>query len=268
MFDGGHGDLPLPRGAEPSEVLRVAADRAEAGARVVLGTVLARRGSTPSTPGQKLLLADDGTCVGTIGGGAIERDALLAMRAMLSDAEAEPSRIQTYKLGAELGMCCGGGVDVLFEVLQSAIPALVVGGGHIGAIVAPLLARSGFAVTLVDEREGVIEEGNEPRLARVLGDFELVGRTVGRHGAALTMTHDHQLDQRVVEWALREKFAFVGGVGSRAKLARTRARLEAKGFSSEDRERIRMPLGVDIGARSPHEIAIAIVAELIAWKRR
>lgn len=268
MFDGSNARaLPMPRAAEPTEVLRIASERAESGVRVILATVLARRGSAPSTPGQKLLLADDDTCVGTIGGGAIERESLLAMRALLDEPDAPASRIQTYKLGAELGMCCGGGVDVLFEVLQSAVPALIVGGGHIGAIVAPLLARSGFAVTLVDDREGVIEDSEEPRLTRVLGDFELVGRGVSRSGVALTMTHDHQLDQRVVEWALREKFAFVGGVGSRAKLARTRARLEAKGFPVEDRERIRMPLGVDIGARSPHEIAIAIVAELIAWRR-
>ena len=102
----------------------------------------------------------------------------------------------------------------------------------------------------------------------MLGDFETVGRTVRRSGAVLTMTHDHQLDQRVVEWALREKFAFVGGVGSRAKLARTRTRLEAKGFPEHDLARIRMPLGLEIGARSPHEIAISIVAELIAWRRR
>jgi xanthine dehydrogenase accessory factor len=258
----------LPRGAEPAEVLRVASERAEAGARVVLATVLARRGSTPSTPGQKLLLADDETCVGTIGGGAIEHEALAAMRAMLDDQHAEASRIHTYKLGAELGMCCGGGVDVLFEVLQSAVPALVVGSGHIGAIVAPLLSKSGFTVTLVDDRDGVIEEGQEGRLERVQGDFQTVGRTVRRSGAVLTMTHDHQLDQQVIEWALREKFAFVGGVGSRAKLARTRSRLEAKGFPHDDLARIRMPLGVDIGARSPHEIAIAIVAEMIAWRRK
>lgn len=260
--------MQVPHGAEPTEVLRVASDRAESGARVILATVLARRGSTPSTPGQKLLLADDGTCVGTIGGGAIEHEALAAMRAMLDDSGAEPSRIQTYKLGVELGMCCGGSVDVLFEVLQGAIPALVVGGGHIGAIVAPLLSRSGFVVTLVDDRDGVVAEGLDARLERIQGDFETVGRTVRRTGAVLTMTHDHQLDQRVIEWALREKFAFVGGVGSRAKLARTRARLEAKSFPPEDLARIRMPLGVDIGARSPHEIAIAIVAELIAWRRR
>lgn len=261
-------ELPLPRGAEPSEVLRVASELADAGARVVLATVLARRGSTPSTPGQKLLLADDGTCVGTIGGGAIEREALLAMKALIADADAPPSKIHTWKLGAELGMCCGGGVDVLFEVIASATPLLVVGAGHIGSIVAPLLSKCGFSVTLVDEREGVLDErDSEPKLRRIVGDFEQAGRGVRKSGAVLAMTHDHQLDQRVVEWALREGYAFVGGVGSRAKHARTKARLEAKGFPANDLERIRMPLGLDIGARSPHEIAISIVAEMIAWRR-
>lgn len=266
---GPHGEeLPLPRGADPSEVLREAGDLADAGARVVLATVLARRGSTPSTPGQKLLLADDGACLGTIGGGAIEREALLAMRGLLADPEAPPSKIQTWKLGAELGMCCGGGVDVLFEVLSSATPLLCVGAGHIGAIVAPMLSKCGFSVTLVDEREGLLDErDSEPKLRRMVADFEQAGHLVRKTGAALAMTHDHQLDQRVIEWALREGYAFVGGVGSRAKHARTQARLEAKGFSAADIARVRMPLGVSIGARSPYEIAVSIVAEMIAWRR-
>ena len=80
------------------------------------------------------------------------------------------------------------------------------------------------------------------------------------------MTHDHQLDQAVIEWALGHGFGFVGGVGSRAKAARTRARLEAKGVGEADIARVRMPLGVDIGARSPAEIGVAIAAELVAWR--
>jgi xanthine dehydrogenase accessory factor len=265
---GDEPELPLPRGAEPSEVLRVAAELADGGVRVVMATVLARRGSTPSTPGQKLLLADDGACVGTIGGGALEREALLAMRALLEGRDAPASRVQTWKLGAELGMCCGGGVDVLFELITSATPLLCVGAGHIGAIAAPLLSKCGFSVTLVDEREGVLDEADsEPKLRRMVGDFEQAGRLVRKGGAVLAMTHDHQLDQRVIEWALREGYAFVGGVGSRAKRARTDARLEAKGFPEADRARVRMPLGLSIGARSPHEIAVSIVAEMIAWRR-
>jgi xanthine dehydrogenase accessory factor len=84
--------------------------------------------------------------------------------------------------------------------------------------------------------------------------------------AALVMTHDHQLDQAAIEWALREHFGLVGGVGSLAKAARTRARLEARGFSAADVARVRMPFGIDIGARLPAEIAVSIAGELVRWR--
>jgi xanthine dehydrogenase accessory factor len=80
------------------------------------------------------------------------------------------------------------------------------------------------------------------------------------------MTHDHARDQDAIEWGLRKGFAFVGGVGSRAKAQRTRDRLTAKGFPEADIARVRMPLGVSIGARLPDEIAIAIASELIGWR--
>jgi xanthine dehydrogenase accessory factor len=262
--------LPTPCAAEAAEVLRSAADAAATGARAALATVVARRGSTPSTPGQKLLLTETGVCLGTVGGGAVERAVLSAlMKRLRREPTIEEAQIATYKLGAELGMCCGGGVDVLIETIAAATPALLVGAGHIGSAAAPLLASCGFAVTLVDEREEWAERDvpTDARVRRVTGDFGFVGKSVPRRGVALTMTHDHQLDQRVVEWALRERFAFVGGVGSRAKAARTRARLEAKGFAPEDIARVRMPIGLSIGARTPNEIAISIVAELVAWKR-
>lgn len=260
-------DLPRPRTAEPTEVLRAVADASERGERVALATVLARRGSTPSTPGQKLAFTERGECVGTVGGGAVEREVLRALVAIAAGEEA-PSAVRTFKLGAELGMCCGGGVDVVLEAVDAPPPVLVVGAGHIGSVAGPLLARCGFHVTLVDGRDAWADDGHdETRLRRVAGEFELIGRGIARRGAVVVMTHDHQLDQRVIEWALGERFAFVGGVGSRAKLARTRARLEAKGFSEADLERVRMPLGLPIGARSPDEIAVSIVAELIAWRR-
>ncbi len=260
-------DLPKPRTAEAAEVLRAVADASEKGHRVALATVLARHGSTPSTPGQKLAITELGECVGTVGGGAVEREVLRAL-ASIAKGEAAPSAVRTFKLSAELGMCCGGSVDVVLEAVDAPPPILVVGAGHIGSVVGPLLARCGFHVTLVDAREAWADEGrDETRLRRVAGDFDVHGRAVPRRGAVAVMTHDHQLDQRVIEWALAEKFAFVGGVGSRAKLARTRARLEAKGFPPADLERIRMPLGLSIGARSPEEIAVSVVAELVQWRR-
>lgn len=266
---GVDGDMPVPRTAEPSEVLRAAADATDRGLRAAMATVLARRGSAPSSPGQKLVLIEDAealVAIGTVGGGAVEYTVLRALRGFLRDDT--EAKVQTFRLGPELGMCCGGQTDLLLEPLVAATPALVVGGGHIGALVAPLLAQCGFRVVLCDDRDGVVDEDAvEPRLRRVQGDFLFAGKDVPRTGAVLAMTHDHQLDQRVVEWALREGFAFVGGVGSRAKAARTRARLEQKGFSEEDMGRVHMPLGVDIGARAPAEIAVSIVAAMVAFRR-
>ena len=142
------------------------------------------------------------------------------------------------------------------------------GAGHVASSVAPLLANVGFAVTVVDARDAWAEEGRIPKVRCIVGDFDEVGRDVDPRGICLVMTHDHQLDQQVIEWALKRGFAFVGGVGSRAKAQRTRQRLEAKGFSDEDRARIRMPLGLEIGARSPDEIAVSVVAEMIAWRKK
>jgi xanthine dehydrogenase accessory factor len=164
-------------------------------------------------------------------------------------------------------MCCGGGVDILIEPVEGLAPCLVVGGGHVATATAPLLARVGFAVTVVDAREGWAEEGRIDGVRCVAGDYDDVGRDLSREAAVLVMTHDHALDQEVIEWALGASFAFVGGIGSRAKAQRTQTRLEAKGFGEADRARVRMPLGLGIGARLPDEIAVSIAAEMVQWRR-
>ncbi len=259
--------LPVPTTADASVVLVAAAAAVDRGVSGAMATVLERHGSAPGTPGQKLYLSSDGVCVGSVGGGAVEREVLEAL-ADLAVSPAAKHELRTFKLGAELGMCCGGRLVVLLEPLVGLVPSLIVGAGHVASSVAPLLANVGFAVTVVDARDAWAEEGRIPKVRCIVGDFDEVGRDVDPRGICLVMTHDHQLDQQVIEWALRRGFAFVGGVGSRAKAERTRQRLEAKGFAEKDIERIRMPLGVDIGARSPDEIAVSVVAEMIAWRKK
>ncbi len=265
--------LPIPTTALPQEVLRAALDALDHGRRVVLASVVTRRGSTPSSPGQKLVLLDDRTALGTIGGGAIERVALTTMRDVLADPERGPT-METFRLGPSLGMCCGGSVDILIEPLVPEAHALIVGAGHVGIFLAPLLASLGYLVTVCDSREEAADPARLPagRPLRLLhadpDDPEVLqGFPDARDRCvALVMTHDHQLDQAAIEWALARGFGFVGGVGSRAKAARTRARLEAKGQPEAEIARVRMPIGADIGARSPAEISVAIAAELIAWR--
>ncbi len=281
----------LPRTALPHEVLRAALDALDRGARVVLASVVARHGSAPSTPGQKLVLLDERTAVGTIGGGAVERVVLARMLQALADREAAP-RLETFRLGASLGMCCGGSVELLIEPLEPLAHVLVVGAGHVGVFTAPLLAAAGFRVTLCDTRAAAADPARLAELPPLELEAQPAGATLGSapvrvihadhddpevasalplaldRAALLVMTHDHQLDQAVIEWALGRGFGFVGGVGSRAKAARTRARLEAKGVAAADVERVRMPVGADIGARTPAEIGVSIAAELIAWRAR
>ena len=271
-------DVPFPRGAPPEEALREALEALEGGRPVVLATVIARHGSAPSTPGQKLALvatAAGPRAVGTVGGGAVEHAVLRAMVTALDAPEGQP-RTETFRLGPSLGMCCGGSATILLEPLRPSIAVLVVGAGHVGTETGPLLARLGFRVTLVDAREEAAGEGRGAPLAgespgalRVVCAEHDDPEVLAGLGAppersfCVVMTHDHQLDQAVIEWAIGRRFAFVGGVGSRAKAARTRERLRAKGVAEEDVERVRMPVGLDIGARRPAEIAVAVAGELV-----
>ena len=269
MAEGDDNELPRPATATAARVLEAAASGASRGVRGAMATVLERRGSAPGTAGQKLYLAEDGTCLGTVGGGAVERETLGALASIVRDPLAK-HQVRTFTLGAELGMCCGGRVEMLLEPIEAVMPCLIVGGGHVASAVAPLLVKVGFAVTVVDARVGWGDEERPVPIAGVRcisGDYDDVEDADPR-GACLVMTHDHVLDQEAIEWALAKGFAFVGGVGSRAKAERTRQRLEAKGVPVADRARVRMPLGVDIGARLPDEIAVSIAAEMVAWRKR
>lgn len=269
----------MPRTAEPSAVLREALNALQTGLRAVIATVVSRHGSAPSTPGQKLVIiaprsGEDIRAVGTIGGGAVERVVIGSMLRALRDPTSLP-RIETFRLGASLGMCCGGSVDILIEPMSPPMGVLIVGAGHVGVFLAPLLASLGFRTVLCDKREEAMEPARfahgMPGVHTLLADHDdpevIACFPSPRDAIAVVMTHDHMLDQAAIEWALTQGFGFVGGVGSRAKAARTRARLEAKSFPASDIERVRMPLGLDIGARLPSEIGVSIAAELVLHRK-
>ncbi|MBK8691251.1 MAG: XdhC family protein [Deltaproteobacteria bacterium] len=259
--------LAVPVEMGVAGVLRRVAEAAEGGRAVALATVIGRHGSTPSTPGQKLARTAEG-CFGTVGGGAVEAAVLRSLEEAFARAgRGEASaRVETLRLGAGLGMCCGGSVDVLIEAMAAQWPVGVVGAGHLAGALVPMLVGLGFAVTVVDAREAYALAERFAGARVLCGEPRELAELVPRRGAVLAMTHDHQRDQDAVEWALREGYAYVGAVGSRAKAARTATRLEARDFSEADRGRVHIPLGVKIGARSPAEIAVSIAAAMVAWR--
>lgn len=234
--------------------------------RFVLASVIESRGFTPRKPGAHMLIAEDGATVGTIGGGAIEHQVRENAARLF---ESGGSSLVKRHLTQELGMCCGGEMAVFLEVLEPAPRLTIFGAGYIAAPLARMAHDCGFEVTVVDAREEWATAARFPHAGLVCRDPEAVSRELAATGAeyAVVVTHDHAIDQRVVQELLRKDLKFVGMVGSVPKQRKFALRLRSRGFSDADIARLRCPLGVEIGAQTPEEIAVSIVGELVAARR-
>lgn len=237
------------------------------GRRFVLLTVVESRGFTPQKAGAHMLLAADGETVGTIGGGAIEHEALREAGALLASGEA--ARTVKKHLTQELGMCCGGEMVVYLEVLEAMPRLFVYGAGYLARPIAALASGTGFQVTVIDARPEWAEPRRFPTATLRCEDPEEHARCLSGGAAdfVVVTTHDHALDQRLIQLLLVKPVRFVGMVGSLAKQRKFALRLQARGFTSEQIARMRTPLGLAIGAQTPEEIAVSVLAELIAVRR-
>lgn len=243
---------------------------AAAGRAFVSATVVSVSGSTPGKPGAKLLVLEDGSIKGTIGGGAIEQQVIGAALELLTATGGPATRLLETHLTHELAMCCGGRMTLFLERVGRAEELVLFGAGHIGQELAAAAARVGFRVTVVDERPewASAERFPEATAIRVEDPLEVAKRLSGGAGAHFIITtHDHALDQSLVETLLETPSAYIGVIGSRRKALRFRQRLEAAGFSQEAIARLRSPIGLDIGAVTPAEIAVSVVAEFIRLRR-
>jgi len=238
-----------------------------AGRRMVLLTVVESRGFTPRKPGTHMLLGEDGATVGTIGGGAIEHEALREARELLAGGGG--SRTVRKHLTQELGMCCGGEMVIYLETLEAPPRLFVFGAGYVARPIAALAAACGFAVTVFDGRPDWAAPARFPGMAVHSRAPEDAARELEStdQDYAIVVTHDHALDQRVVQELLRRPLHFVGMIGSLAKQRKFALRLRARGFTNEQIARLRTPLGLAIGAQTPEEIAVSVLAEVIAVRR-
>jgi xanthine dehydrogenase accessory factor len=235
----------------------------------VLATVVEVTGSAPQVPGAKLLLLADGRAAGTVGGGAFERRVLEEAQS-LAGADGTASRLVTLNLTRDLGMCCGGEMRVFLERVLGPERLVVFGAGHIGRALCEAAAAVGFEVTVVDEREAWATAGRFPAALRVLCEEpEAALPQLGIDAATycVVATHSHPLDQAIVTALLATPARLVGMVGSRTKRAKFLMRLRARGMAEETLARLRTPLGLEIGAVTPEEIAVSILAELVGVRR-
>jgi xanthine dehydrogenase accessory factor len=247
--------------------LNDALDRGEASALV---TIVSTRGSTPQKVGAKLLVFADGRTVGTIGGGCYENDAFWKAREIIRTRRAEVVKYDlTDDLAEESGLICGGHMEVFIEPIEPAPQLYIAGAGHVALQLARFAHAVGFKVHVVDDREKFANRERFPEAAEVAVDSiaEWLARRVRPNAYVVIATRGHVHDLDALRAVAGKELRYVGLIGSRAKVKRLDDALLEESVSREWLRTLHSPIGLQIGAVTPEEIAISIVAELIAAKR-
>ena len=237
------------------------------GQKCALATIVDVRGSIPSHECAKLLVREDGSMAGTIGGGCVEAEVWNAAREVI---ETEKPKHLTFNLGQDAaydnGLICGGQLDVFVECITPQPAALIFGGGHISKSLAKVLDIAGFAVSVIDNREAFANHERFPEARQVYAEEyeDVFGKlNITSSTYIVIVTRGHRDDMRVLRWAVQQPARYVGMIGSKRKTIGIFRELQKEGLDAHLFDRVHAPIGLDIGAVTPEEIAISITAELI-----
>ena len=241
-----------------------------AGQRGALATIVHTNGSIPSYESSRMLVRDDGTIVGTVGGGCVEAEVWAAAKEVI---ESEQPRKMVFNLNHDAqydaGLICGGTLEIFVEPILPQPTLYIFGGGHVSTAVARVAHQAGFAIGIVDDREAFANAERFPMASEILTSFGEAFEKLQPNSSSylVIVTRGHKDDMRVLAWAVTTDARYVGMIGSKRKVLSVYRALEKEGFSPDKFERVHAPVGLDIGALTPEEIAVSIVAELIAVRR-
>src|SRR5215475_14193134 len=242
-----------------------------AGRRGALATIINVRGSIPSFETAKMLVRDDGSITGTVGGGCVEAEVWQAARDVM---ESEKPRTLTFNLNQnpkyDTGLVCGGTLDIFIEPVLPPALLYVFGAGHVALGLYKTARNAGFDVTVVDDRETYANRERFPEAKEVIAeDYESAMARLAPSGTSyiVIVTRGHKDDMRVLRWAVGTRARYIGMIGSRRKAITIFRELVNEGLAEQLFERVHAPVGLDIGAITPEEIAVAITAELISVRR-
>ena len=252
------------------DVFAAVAAALERGEPAALVTIVSARGSTPQRVGAKMLVFADGRIVGTIGGGCYENDAFWKAREAITNRR--PELVQ-YELdddfAQEPGLICGGQMDVYIEPIEPSPELYIIGAGHVGFHLARVAHEVGFRVHVVDDREKFANRERFPDAAEVIVDdipAWIARAGLPPHAYAVVVTRGHTNDLEALRALAPLELRYLGLIGSRAKVARIYEALVAEQMPPDTLKHVHAPIGLDIGAVTPQEIAVSILAELIAVK--
>lgn len=257
---------------EMTEILKEALKRIDKGEVIALVTIVETKGSTPREVGAKMMVDKDGLISGTIGGGITEAKIIEEAKQALREGKEKLLDYHLTKEEAALdkGAICGGDMKVFIDVLQPKEEVLIFGGGHIAICVSKLAKMVGFKVTIIDDRKEFANQDRFPEADEIIAeDIEkaLTHLKITPSTYIIVVTRGHLEDEEVLGSVIRSEAAYIGMIGSRKKNATVFQNLEEQGISEEELKKVHAPIGIDIGAQTPEEIGVSIIAEIIQSRR-
>jgi xanthine dehydrogenase accessory factor len=253
------------------DVFEAALQATLTGEKAALVTVTSTEGSTPQKAGAKMVVYSDGRIVGTIGGGCVEAEMTWRARQAIEERR---SQVASYELTAdqagEDGLICGGRMEVFIEPIEGTPTLCLFGAGHVAQPLARMAKAAGFRVEVADDRMKFANRDRFPEAdAVIVDDFAAAASrmTLGPNTYAIVVTRGHKGDEEALAACLGKGLRFLGLLASRPKFVHIAAALEERGVSLEELSTIHSPLGLQLGAVTPEEIAVSVLAEMIAVRR-
>jgi xanthine dehydrogenase accessory factor len=241
-----------------------------AGQRGALATIVHTNGSIPSYESSRMLVRDDGSIAGTVGGGCVEAEVWAAAKEVIRE---EMPRKMTFSLNNEAaydaGLICGGTLEIFVEPILPQPRLYLFGGGHVSTALARMAHLAGFSISVADDRGSFANAERFPMADEIYTSYEDAFEKVKPNASAylVIVTRGHKDDMRVLEWAVRTDARYIGMIGSKRKVISVYKALEKQGVPMKNFARVHAPVGLEIGALTPEEIAVSVTAELIAIRR-
>jgi len=234
-----------------------------------LATLISISGSTPRSQGSKMLIRQDGDILGSIGGGILEARMLEEARHVIRKGIPKLFDFDLADRNDD-GMICGGKAKIYIEPIVPLPTLFIFGGGHISFYLSRIGKMAGFRVVVIDDRKEYANPERFPEVDQTIAcNFTDVFSqlTINDFSYVIIVTRGHAYDQTVLEWAAGTDARYIGMIGSRTKIKKTYENLAAKGFSEDSLNEVHAPIGIDINAETPEEIAVSIIAEVINIRR-
>jgi len=240
------------------------------GERAVLATVISSRGSAPRKAGAKMLIKNDGTFISTVGGGGVEQQVQEKAIEVMNSGEPQIVHFDLSGRGEEAAMICGGQMDVFLEPILPLETLYLFGAGHISQSTAVMGKMLGFGVVVIDPRPEYNNSDRFPDADSLIVeeyDSAFSKLNVDEDSYIVIYTTGHVLDEQCLRFAVGTKAKYIGMIGSKKKVKEVKEHLLQEGISQQQLDRVCAPIGIEIGAETPQEIAISILAEIIKVKR-